>query len=191
MARIMMTLDNGLVGTRADYIRQEFAKNKTRGEIAEEMGIDYAAVYAATANLTNDAKATRAVKVIMVDDPEQPGELIERDALIIKMVKAGIPKKEVAKQMNLHIGTIYKVTKGVAGVKGASGAKLVLPDGTQVFRKEFLAEEFAKGLLTRRELANMYGLEYTQVFNATKGIKGRGTKQDAKEVEVEAEETEE
>ena len=47
-AAIMITTADGASMRRIDYIRQEFAKGRKRGEIAKELGVAYQIVFAAT-----------------------------------------------------------------------------------------------------------------------------------------------
>ena len=47
-AAIMITTAEGTQMRRIDYIRQEFAKGRKRGEIAKELGVAYQIVFAAT-----------------------------------------------------------------------------------------------------------------------------------------------
>lgn len=47
-AAIMITTPDGAQMRRIDYIRQEFAKGRKRGEIAKELGVAYQIVFAAT-----------------------------------------------------------------------------------------------------------------------------------------------
>lgn len=47
-AAIMITTPSGEQMRRIDYIRQEFAKGRKRGEIAKELGVAYQIVFAAT-----------------------------------------------------------------------------------------------------------------------------------------------
>lgn len=57
---VSIVLPNGM--KRAEYIRQEFAKGRKRGEIAKELGVVYQIVFAATKGLA--AVAAPAAEVV-------------------------------------------------------------------------------------------------------------------------------
>ena len=44
----MITLEDGTEVSRTEYIRQQIAAGKTRGEVAKELGVDYSVVWQAT-----------------------------------------------------------------------------------------------------------------------------------------------
>lgn len=50
-----IVLENGM--RRVDYIRQEFAAGRKRGEIAKELGVAYQIVFAATKDMGKEAPA--------------------------------------------------------------------------------------------------------------------------------------
>lgn len=141
-------LDNGEVGSRSAYIRQEFKKDRSRGEIAEELGVAYGTVYTATANLFNakhpegggGAASNRGViiKVPLVDEEgnpkldengEQLVESISRAEYMRRMLSAGkATRGELMKQFNVPYATVYAATKDIKieGAEGKSGGKVVL-----------------------------------------------------------------
>ena len=66
-------LDNGM--PRAEYIRQEFAKGRSRSEIAKELGVPYQVVYAATRNMrpanAADDEAEDELEGAVAEDAEE------------------------------------------------------------------------------------------------------------------------
>lgn len=59
-AAIMITTASGESMRRIDYIRQEFAKGRKRGEIAKELGVAYQIVFAATKPAKDEAAPAEA-----------------------------------------------------------------------------------------------------------------------------------
>lgn len=130
-------LDNGTEGSRSEYIRQEFNKDRSRQDIAKELGVKYYVVYAATANMYNAAHPQGATGIAGRTSTEVPkvnanfefigtnesGEevvvesadeaiLVPRADLMRDLYEAGVERKAIAEHFEVAYATVYAATKG-------------------------------------------------------------------------------
>lgn len=174
-------LDDGTVtDNRSAYIRQEFNKDRSRGDIAEELDVSYNIVYTATANMENATTGKRGRKTIT--DPELCQELgIEegtpRNEFIKEKAEEGNSRREIADMLGISYNVVYAATSDmdVATSKGRLAtiddeelcAELGIEPGT--IRKEFIKEKYAEDN-SRREIADMLGVDYAVAWQATKDM---------------------
>lgn len=159
--------------TRAEYIRNMFKnQDKSRGEIAKELNIPYAAVYSATANMENSHHTTggggiAAKKYVTLED----GTQMARADYIRKRAKEGATRGEIAKELQISYSAVWAATKDLEGIAGGTfgGAVMVThPEtGESVKRVDYIRELFTQGK-TRREIANAVGCDYAVVWAATR-----------------------
>ncbi len=168
-------LDNGEPTSRAGFIRQEFQKDKSRKEIAEELDISYNIVFSATANMFNEAHPEgggRGGRLVMATHPET-GEEGTRKDIMVDLYEKGWTRGEIATHFKTAYGTVYGSTRDCEppeGTQRRGGGKVMIthPEtGEEVARVDFIREEYAKGK-TRREIANAAGCDYSVVWMATK-----------------------
>jgi len=164
-------LEDGTEGSRSAYIRQEFLKNRPRGDLAKELGVSYAVVYAATANMHNeltDGKPGRGVGrgVIMEDGRSRAEHMRE-------MLQQGKTRGEIAKHFKCPYATVYAATKELLA-EGKEGARahrgkvvITLEDGSSIGRAEHIRALHAAGK-SRREIADKLDCDYAVVWAATK-----------------------
>jgi hypothetical protein len=192
-------LDNGQEGSRSEYIRQEFKKDKSRKSIAEELGVKYYIVYSATANMFNAvhpeeggaAAGSRGAIVPKVNaefkfvnaagevvETAEEAEQVQRAELMRELNKAGKTRSELKDYFQVPYATVYAATKE-ENADGAPRAKKVVVDpetGVEVPRVEYIRKLFAAGE-DRREIAKkltmMTGdlVDYATVWAATKPAK--------------------
>lgn len=162
--------------SRSAYIRQEFLKNRSRGDIAKELGCAYGIVYSATANMENEVhKATEgasAARGVIMTHPET-GAQISRAEYCREQVEAGKSRGALAKELGIAYATVYAATKDLKAEGGGTfgGTRVFVEvDGNAKPRSEFIREEFLAGK-TRREIANEIGCDYAVVWAATKTLK--------------------
>lgn len=174
------TGDNGQAISRSAYIRQEFLKNRTRGELAKELGVPYGIVYSATANMENshhtnneDGSVNRgAVVTIQTEDGEKK---VSRAEYARQEVAKGRTRGDVAKELGVAYATVYAATKdmdAVAGAGNGTGRKLVEVtingEVQHLPRAQYIRSQFELGK-TRREIADELRVDYAVVWAATKG----------------------
>lgn len=175
------TGDNGQLISRSAYIRQEFNKNRTRGDIAKELAVAYGIVYSATANMENshhtnngDGTVNRgAVVKVQTDDGEKT---MSRADYARQEVGKGRSRGDVSKELGVAYATVYAATKDIevaGGTAGGTARKLVEieVDGVtkHVPRAQYIREEFKLGK-TRRQIADELHCDYAVVWAATKGM---------------------
>lgn len=160
--------DKGNEISRSAYIRQEFKKNRSRGEIAKELDVPYYIVYAATANMYNEKHPEGGgVKVnrgVILEDGRSRAEHMR------EMFMEGKSRGEIAKHFNVPYATVYAVTKDLdaPGEKVHGGKVMVdLEDGTTMPRVDYIRKRFSEGA-SRREIANELGCDYAIVWAATR-----------------------
>jgi len=179
-------LDNGEEGSRAAYIRQEFQKDRSRKEIAEELGVRYNIVFSATANMFNakhpEGGGTGQAKV--AEDPRTGEQRLRKD-IMRELYEEGWTRGEIAHHFQCPYGTVYGATRDIEPPEGArnrGGGKVMMthPDtGEEVPRVDFIREKFAEGW-SRREIADAAGCDYSVVWMATKEDKDEGQEQEDK-----------
>lgn len=172
---VQYVLDNGEPTSRAGYIRQEFQKDRSRKDIAEELGVRYNIVFSATANMFNEAHPEGGGRVgtsAMAEDP-RTNEVRPRKDIIRELYAEGWTRGEIAIHFEIAYGTVYGATKDVEppeGSKARAGGKVMIthPEtGEQVARVDFIREKFEEGW-TRRQIADAAGCDYSVVWMATK-----------------------
>jgi len=169
------TLDNGEPTSRAGYIRQEFQKDRSRKEIAEELDVKYNVVFSATANMFNAAHPEGGgggKSSPIVEHPETKEQMPRKQAME-DLYANGWTRREIAAHFETSYGAVYSATKDIEppeGSKAAHGGKVMIthPDtGEQVPRVDFIREKYAEGL-ARREIADLAGCDYSVVWMATR-----------------------
>lgn len=188
-------LDNGEPTSRAGYIRQEFQKDRSRKEIAEELGVSYNIVFSATANMFNEAHPEGAKgggRGASAEDPRD-GVTKPRKQIMAELYAEGWTRAEIAAHFKCPYGSVFSATKDVELPEGAKapgrGGKVFITDpetGEQIARVDFIRQKFEEGL-SRREIANLAGCDYSVVWMATKTEKP----EDVEDVEEEDEDAEE
>jgi len=191
-------LDNGQECSRAEFIRQEFLKDRSRGEIAKELDVSYNIVFSATANMYNEkhpqgaAGGGRGRTSVLVEHPET-GEQVPRAQVMKELYAKGWSRSEIALKFETPYATVYGATKDVEppeGSKATHGGKVMIehPEtGEQVARIDYIREEFAKGK-SRREIADEVGCDYSIVWMSTRPAKE--DEEDAEIEEIDADEVE-
>jgi transposase len=174
------TADDGHAISRSAYIRQEFTKDRTRGDIAKELGVAYGIVYSATTNMENshhsnneDGTVNRgAVVTVQTADGEKK---MSRAEYARQEVGNGRTRGDVAKELGVAYATVYAATKeleATAGAGAGTGRKLVEVeiDGEvkHLPRAQYIRSQFDLGK-TRREIADELHCDYAVVWAATKG----------------------
>lgn len=140
-------LDDDSEGSRSAYIRQEFKKDKSRAEIAKELGVKYYVVYSATANMFN---------------AKHPEGGSENNSGSVNVAKVNADFKFVDAEGN----TTKKVD--VDGVE--TEVELTAEDAATIGRAELMRELFEAGK-TRSELKDYFNVAYATVYAATKDTK--------------------
>lgn len=176
--KVTYTLEDGTQGSRSAYIRQEFKKDRSRGDIAKELKVAYYIVYSATANMFNAAHpeegATAGSRGAMMEDPENPGKMIARAELMRKDLAANMTRSDIAKKYDVAYATVYAATKDESEGAPAHGGKVFieLEDGTKVARAEYIRQLATVGTegkpMTKREIANLLHIDYAVVWAACK-----------------------
>jgi hypothetical protein len=159
--------------SRSAYIRQEFMKDKSRGQIAKELGCAYGIVYSATTNMENavhkNTDGVSAARGVVIEHPVTK-ENISRADYCREQVEAGRSRGDVAKELGVAYATVYAATKDLKVSGSAGGARVVVEvDGEKKGRADYIRELFAEGK-TRREIANEIGCDYAVVWAATKTL---------------------
>lgn len=211
-------LDDGSISSRSAYIRQEFKKDRSRGDIAKELGVAYYIVYSATTNMFNAAHPeggsgvgsargemiaiTETTREYVADRDAYAGEEtlvnIPRSAYMRELVKGGMSRGEVAKLLDCPYATVYASTKDEeGGTTKATRVVLIHPEtGEEINRADYIRELFEAGM-TRKEIAvhitKMTGdlCDYSTVWAATKPPKAEVEAVEAVEATEEVEEVEE
>lgn len=185
---VLLSDTTGKEISRSAWIRQEFLKNRSRGDIAKQLGVAYGIVYSATANMTNEVhQATEGGAVargVVMQHPET-GENISRADYCREQVEKGRSRGELAKELGIAYATVYAATKDLTPEGGNTfgGARVYVEvDGAAKPRAELIREMFAEGK-SRREIANEIGCDYAVVWAATKEKKEQPA---AEETTVEA-----
>ena len=171
-------LENGEPCSRAEYIRQEFNKDRTRKEIAEELGVRYNIVYSATANMENAHHKVGqggAGKAATAEDP-RTGETRKRKDIMFELFEEGWTRGEIAAHFEVPYGTVYSATKDATppeGSRAAHGGKVIAehPEtGEEMPRVDIIRELYAKDEegWTRRKIADALGCDYSVVWMATR-----------------------
>ena len=94
---------------RAALIREMYAADQSRAEIAKALGVRYQAVYQATKGLTNahhSAETTGRTILVQTD-----GGLRPRREVIREMYESGMSRGEIAKEFGILFQTVYQATK--------------------------------------------------------------------------------
>lgn len=193
-----MLLDTGAMGSRSAYIRQEFKKDRNRGDIAKELAVPYYIVYSATANMFNGAHPegggstgsargelvtiTEVGRVYIADGAAYEGEekliSVARPAFMRELVQNGMSRGDIAKLFDCPYATVYAATKEEGGTPGkVARITFVHPETMEtVNRADYIRELFNAGK-TRKEIAvhitKMTGelCDYSTVWAATKPVK--------------------
>ena len=182
-------LDNGQPASRAEYIRQEFMKDRHRRDIAEELDVTYNIVYSATANMFNAEHPEGSSGGGRAVSAEHPitGEVGKRADIMRDLYgEQGWTRNEIAAHFQCPYGSVYGATKDVEppeGSKAAHGGKIFIehPDtGEEIARVDFIREKFEEGM-SRREIADLIAVDYSVVWMATR--------EEKEEVPEDAEET--
>jgi len=164
---------NGVVVSRAEFIRHQFMEEKkTRSQIREEFDFDYQAVYSATQNMSNGVEEVGGhgggQKVFI----EVNGAKIARNDYIVQLAKEGKTRGEIQKLIKEITGeevkyqVIYNATKGLEGLEGTRNvtAKVVtLEDGTEMPRRDYIIMRHANGA-TIAEISTELQVAYQQVY---------------------------
>jgi len=179
------TLDNGQECSRSAFIRQEFMKDRSRGDIAKEVGIAYGLVYTATANMynlvhpeggtgrTGNRGAILDAEVTLKDGTVIPIGSSRADLFRAQVTSGEKTRGELAKEFDIPYATVYAATKDavVPGGEATHGGRVILENGTP--RAEYIRAQFAAGI-TRRAIADELHCDYAIVWAATKGKKEAG-----------------
>lgn len=169
-AKQTFILDDGREASRSAYIRQEFKKGKSRGEIAKELDVPYSIVYTATANMYNEkhpesGDVVRARGTLMADGSS-------RAEYFRKQVAAGVSRGQLAKEFDVPYATVYAATKEIkTGNEGQRHGKVILTEGpgAGMGRADYIRQEFLKGR-SRRDIANELACDYAVVWAATRKL---------------------
>lgn len=187
-------LENGEKCSRSAYIRQEFEKNKSRQDIAKELGVQYYVVYSATANMYNTVHTAdstgngrSSVSVAKVNKDfaflNAAGEIVATEAeavqvpradLMRELADAGVARKDIKDHFGVAYATVYAATKS-EGSTGTRERKMVIdPEtGESVKRNDYIRKLFADGMERKaiaKKLTDMTDelVDYATVWAATK-----------------------
>lgn len=89
---------------RNTWIKEQVAAGKNRGDIAKILDLSYGVIY----GLTKEADGTRQKYEVI--DPET-NETVSRSEYIRRRVAAGIPKSDIAKELNVEYSVVWQATK--------------------------------------------------------------------------------
>lgn len=174
MAANQFLLDNGNYGSRSAYIRQEFLKDRSRGDIAKELDVPSYIVYSATANMYNAVhiENQKGVKGIQVKRVNRNGEFLDaegnivpedsdlvavlnRSALMRELCDAGMTRKELVAMFDVNYATVYGATKDCTTVSRRGKKVLIHPEtGEEIKRADYIRELYDDGEgMTRKEIA--------------------------------------
>lgn len=163
-------LDDGREASRSAYIRQEFKKGASRGDIAKALEVPYSIVYTATANMFNEkhpesGDVVRARGTLMADGSS-------RAEYFRTQVQAGVSRGQLAKEFDVPYATVYAATKEIkTGEEGERHGKVVLTEGpgAGMGRAEYIRQEFTNGR-SRRDIANELKCDYAVVWASTRKL---------------------
>ena len=97
--------------SRADLIREMYAADQSRAEIAKALGVRYQVVYQVTKGVVNahhGAETTGRTILVQTD-----GGLRPRREVIREMYAAGRSRGEIAKEFGILFQTVYQATKDI------------------------------------------------------------------------------
>lgn len=186
-------LDDGTVGSRAAYIRQEFAKDRSRKDIAEELGVSYNIVFSATANMFNshhpETGGRGGNRSVIVEWPKGSGEMRQRSDVMKELFASGMSRADIAKEFDCPYATVYGATKDVANPNGAVHRGKIMIEhpetGEQIARVDYIRELWETGEYTRRQIADKIKCDYSVVWSATKEAKPESDEENTVEEVVE------
>lgn len=174
-------LEDGTMGSRSAYIRQEFKKDRSRGDIAKELGIAYYIVYSATANMYNAAHPEGATggfgnrgTMIEIELEDGTKKTVSRAEAMRADLANGMSRGEIAKKYDCPYATVYAATKDEETEGGSKGGKKMVVDprdGVEKPRVEVIRSMYEEGKEKeniRREIATALGVDYAVVWAATK-----------------------
>ena len=159
-------LDDGTpTPIRAEYIRQEFAKGKTRRQIADELGISPGIIAGSTANMEGNIRKYNRTFVKL-----DTGEVITR-AEYIRQEVIGNKRQvmDVAKELGIKYDSTYAAVRKMKGIpKGTHGGKIFvkLPDGNVIPRIDYIRDQITKGV-SKQELMKELDCDYHTIYVAT------------------------
>ena len=161
-AKVVYQLEDGSECSRSAYIRQEFHKDRSRQDIAKELGLKYYIVYSATANMYN------------VAHPENGGAGAAGKGSVL------VPKVNSELKFVDAEGNTTK-TVDVEGVP--TEVELEEADAVTIPRAD-LMRELAQAGFDRAKIKDYFQVPYATVYAATKEIfdKGDGEKRGSKTV---------
>lgn len=157
-------LDDGTVTTiRAHYIRQEFLKNRTRREIADELDISYGIVAQATLNMTNKRLLDKSRIYVTLKD----GRTIPRTEYIREQIlNKGKTISEVAGELNISYDSAYYAVKGIEGIPKKHHGKVIIDwEGQKVYRVDVIRKLYSEGY-SIREISDTLDCDYAIVYNS-------------------------
>jgi len=160
-------LDDGTpTPIKAEYIRQEFMKGKTRRQLADELGVSTGIVAGATANMDNGKVRKYNRTFVKLED----GRVITRAEYIRQEVLENQRQvTDVAKELKIKYDSAYASVRKQKGIpKGTHGGKIFvkLPDGTVIPRVDYIRSQIAKGI-SKQELMKELGCDYHTIYVAT------------------------
>jgi hypothetical protein len=145
-------LEDGSECSRSAYIRQEFAKDRSRKEIKDELGVAYYIVYAATANMYN------------AKHPEGATTVAGKGSVLVAKVNSDF------KYVDAEGNTTHKVD-----VEGQEVEVDYTADEVPQVPRAELMRELAEAGKTRSEIKDYFQVPYATVYAATKdSIEGEG-----------------
>lgn len=202
----MFQLDDGTMASRSAYIRQEFKKDRNRGEIAKELAVAYYVVYSATTNMYNAAHPEGAVSsfgsrgtMVSVDVVGEDGvvtpTMMPRTEAMRRDLVAGMTRGDIAKKYDCPYATVYAATKEENADGTIKVAKKMiehpvtgeLKPRVEVIRELYEADKDKDGI--RRIIADLLHVDYAVVWAATKAPKEPSDEDVAHEIVEEAEAT--
>ena len=178
-------LDNGESCSRAEYIRQEFNKDRSRSDIMKELDVNYSIVYSATTNMFNEVhkKGEKSQRSPTVEHPETQEKLPRNEVMKDLMENYNWTRNEIGTHFEVSYGTVYGATKDIKGDgERGGGRKIIITDpdtGEKIARTDYCKQKYEEGL-SRREIANKLGCDYSAVWSATKEF-SEGKEEEARE----------
>jgi hypothetical protein len=100
-----VTLPDGTEMPRAEYIRQEVAKGRSKAEIAKELGVSYSVVWNATKGMS-EANKTQRHYVELPDGTKMP-----RTEYIRKRFAEGATRREIANELGCDYTVVWQATR--------------------------------------------------------------------------------
>lgn len=92
---------------RNEWIKAQVAAGVSRGDIAKALDLSYGVVY----GLTKDAEGTRQKYEVTIKNEDGTEETISRSEYIRRQVAAGVPKGQIAKELNVEYSVVWQATK--------------------------------------------------------------------------------